>query len=155
MSTITDLIHFARQTLQILEQDHEWSSDTTDDIADLAHRLQLSRTSPETRLFEAISVPVPRSAFIATASSPVTVYYCKANLQTGNTVRIYQGSRSVDTHSVSIAGHAEMTHDASTGRAKASGARCVLTITDGIIIPAPPITDPCARAPRASAKTKK
>lgn len=75
---------------------------------------------------------------IATPDSPVTIYYCKANLKTGLTVRIVQGSRSWDTSGVTLSGDcffAEMIHGNSTGKAKKSGARCTLIITSGMITP--------------------
>ena len=85
---------------------------------------------------------IDRSIFHATKAEPVTVYYCKANLKTGNTVRIVQGRNVCDCKgahfSSSLASgpfEGEMIHGNSTGKAKASGARCVLTITQGTITP--------------------
>ena len=82
------------------------------------------------------------ASFTADPTYPVTVYYCKANLKTGKTVRIVQGRNVCDCTGVRfssvLAGGpfaAEMIHGNSTGKAKASGARCVLTVTSGIITP--------------------
>lgn len=84
-----------------------------------------------------------RQTFTATPAEPVTIYYCKANLKTGNTVRIVQGRNVADTTGVTltpsgIGFHAEMIHGNSKGKAKASGARCVLLVTSGIITPVEP-----------------
>lgn len=84
---------------------------------------------------------IDRSIFTATPAEPVTVYYCKANLKTGNTVRIVQGRNVNDCSGVKLTSDpgtpfdAEMIHGNSTGKAKASGARCVLLIRQGIITP--------------------
>jgi hypothetical protein len=85
--------------------------------------------------------PIDRNHFYATAAEPVTVYYCKANLKTGLTVRIVQGRNICDCAGVRFYSEdfahfkAEMIHGNSTGKPKASGARCVLTVTEGIITP--------------------
>lgn len=79
--------------------------------------------------------------FIATPNRPVTVYYCKANVKTGLTVRVvvreirHSWIRSaIDCRGVRLIGvDSEMIHGNSTGKPKASGARCVLTITSGTI----------------------
>lgn len=82
-----------------------------------------------------------RQIFTATPAEPVTVYYCKANIRTGNTVRIVQGRNVNDCTGVTLTAtagtpfHAEMIHGNSKGKAKASGARCTLIITSGIITP--------------------
>lgn len=80
--------------------------------------------------------------FLATRDYPVTIYYCKANLKTGNTVRIIQGRNVCDCpgvqfHSTLSTGpfDAEMIHGNSTGKAKASGARCTLVVKQGIVTP--------------------
>lgn len=77
---------------------------------------------------------------IATRKHPVTVYYCKANVKTGLTVRVMSRvSGSVDCRGVTLASRdgeaftATMVHGNSTGPAKASGARCVLQVTSGIV----------------------
>jgi hypothetical protein len=85
-------------------------------------------------------ITTSRDIFNATPAEPVTIYYCKANLKTGNTVRIVQGRNVCDTHGVQLrsgaaAFIAEMIHGNSSGKAKASGARCVLKITMGSVIP--------------------
>ena len=72
--------------------------------------------------------------FIASAAEPVTIYYCKAGLPTGQTVRVSQGRkvescRGVKLHNVS----GSMIHGNSTGKAKASKARCVLKATSGAV----------------------
>jgi pyruvoyl-dependent arginine decarboxylase (PvlArgDC) len=84
---------------------------------------------------------VDRSVFTASPSDPVTVYYCKANLKTGNTVRIVQGRNVADTTGCTFSAsgigfHADMIHGNSSGKAKASGARCVLRVTWGTVTPA-------------------
>lgn len=85
---------------------------------------------------------IDRSIFHASKAEPVTIYYCKANLRTGNTVRIVQGRNVCDTSGVRFSSslatgpfEAEMIHGNSTGKAKASGARCVLTVTRGTVTP--------------------
>ena len=45
---------FARQALSILEAHEDWSSDTTDEIAEIAYELGLAQTNPDTGLFQAI-----------------------------------------------------------------------------------------------------
>ena len=45
------LIEFALRVLDTLENDTEWSSDTTDEIANLAERLDLAFTDYDTMLF--------------------------------------------------------------------------------------------------------
>jgi hypothetical protein len=85
--------------------------------------------------------PADRTVFLATPDYPVTVYYCKANIKTGNTVRIVQGRNIADCSGVSFSSPpgrsfaASMIHGNSRGKAKASGARCVLTVTQGTITP--------------------
>jgi len=70
----------------------------------------------------------------ATPAQPITVYYCKANVKTGLTVRLMQGKQNWDCCGVLLqAAHASMIHGNSTGKPKASGARCVLEITVGIV----------------------
>lgn len=92
--------------------------------------------------FESASPPLDRCAFTATPDYPVTVYYCKANLRTGKTVRIMQGRNVNDCSGVIFSStleggpfSAEMIHGNSSGKAKASGARCVLIVSSGIVTP--------------------
>ena len=87
---------------------------------------------------------IDRSIFVATPAEPVTVYYCKANLKTGNTVRVVQGRNVCDCTGVRFSSSlasgpfdAEMIHGNSTGKAKASGARCVMIVKRGHISPVP------------------
>ena len=86
---------------------------------------------------------IDRTVFHATSAEPVTVYYYKANLKSGLTVRIVQGRNVCDCAGVRFTGDltgpfkAEMIHGNSTGKPKASGARCVLTVTYGIVTPVP------------------
>lgn len=83
--------------------------------------------------------PTARQVFTATPAEPVTIYYCKANLKTGNTVRIVQGRNVADCTGVHLTAtpdglfSAEMVHGNSKGKAKASGARCTLIVHHGII----------------------
>lgn len=79
--------------------------------------------------------------FTAIPSDPVTVYYCKANVKTGLTVRIIQGKLEHDCsgitmHSTLASGpfDAEMIHGNAAGRPKRSGARCTLIVRRGIIV---------------------
>jgi hypothetical protein len=70
----------------------------------------------------------------ATATNPVSIYYCKAGLPTGKTVRVSQKGRVTDCSGVklfSVSG--SMIHGNSAGKAKASGARCVLIAEAGSI----------------------
>lgn len=71
----------------------------------------------------------------ATDAAPVTIYYCKAGVATGQTVRVSQGTAAPLTCSgVRLAGAlGQMVHGNSKGKAKASGARCVLTLTSGSV----------------------
>jgi hypothetical protein len=70
----------------------------------------------------------------ATPEQPVTVYYCKANLKSGLTVRLMQGKQTHDCTGVLLqAATATMIHGNSTGKPKASGARCVLEVTQGLV----------------------
>jgi hypothetical protein len=81
--------------------------------------------------------------FRAIPSDPVTIYYCKANLKTGLTVRIIQGRTQHDCAGISMHStldsgpfDAEMIHGNSQGKPKRSGARCTLIVRRGIIKPA-------------------
>ncbi len=71
----------------------------------------------------------------ATTEHPVTVYYCKANLRTGLTVRILHRGRQIDTAGIRMSGpvEAEMIHGNSSGKPKRSGARCVLQVRRGTV----------------------
>lgn len=70
----------------------------------------------------------------ATPAAPITIYYCKANVKTGLTVRLMQGKQIWDCCGVLLqAAHASMIHGNSTGKPKASGAHCVLEVTTGIV----------------------
>lgn len=77
---------------------------------------------------------IPPPILRATPDKPVTIYYCKAGIQTGTTVRVQHRGQVHTCSGVLLHGcNASMTHDNSTGKPKASGARCVLTVTSGII----------------------
>lgn len=70
----------------------------------------------------------------ATPKQPVTVYYCKSNLATGLTVRVLHAGSVHNTAGVEFTGASgSMVHGNSRGKAKASGARCVLQLTGGTI----------------------
>ena len=76
--------------------------------------------------------------FKATPDNIVTVYYCKARLKDGVPVRTYQGEGSnrtaVDSHGVryrKVDALMELGNDHTL--AKASGARCIMNITDGFV----------------------
>jgi hypothetical protein len=70
----------------------------------------------------------------ATPTSPVLVYYCKAGIQTGKTIRVLQAGAVHETAAVEISdAWATMQHDNSSGKAKRSGARCVLILNRGTV----------------------
>jgi hypothetical protein len=70
----------------------------------------------------------------ASPKEPITIYYCKTNVKSGLTVRIIQGKQIHDCTGVLLqAAHASMIHGNSTGKPKASGARCVLEVTQGLV----------------------
>lgn len=69
-----------------------------------------------------------------TPREPATIYYCKAGLPTGHTVRVSHARRVTACRGVRLVNvSGEMLHGNSTGKAKSSGARCVLEITSGLI----------------------
>ena len=71
---------------------------------------------------------------IASADSPVVVYYCKAGIPTGRTIRITQGKETHQTSYVRLFScDASMHHNNATARAKRSGARCTLNIDSGTV----------------------
>jgi hypothetical protein len=112
-------------------------------IQDLVDGYNLGWQSANHRLIEqAATTPldptIPRITLRATADSPITLYYCKAGIQSGQTIRVLQDkivhSCSGITLSSTLLGGpfaAAMTHDNAKGKPKASGARCVLTINNG------------------------
>jgi hypothetical protein len=78
-------------------------------------------------------MPTP-SILTASEDSPVSIYYCKAGIPTGRTVRVSQGpavTASTGVHLEAVSG--VMLHGNSVGKARASGARCVLHLTAGHI----------------------
>lgn len=82
------------------------------------------------------AVATPRE-WKATTSRPVTVYYCKAGVKTGETVKVEQGGDVFTCSGVLFSGvTGEMIHNNSRGKAKASGARCVFLATSGLIVQA-------------------
>ena len=65
---------------------------------------------------------------------PITIYYCKAGLKTGLTVRVEHGGRRYACRGVRLDGAGgAMEHGNATGKARGSGARCVLLITTGAV----------------------
>jgi hypothetical protein len=71
----------------------------------------------------------------ASPTEPVIIYYCKAGIPTGKTIRITQAKQTHQCSSVSlIACDATMLHDNAIGKAKASGARCTLNVTSGYVV---------------------
>lgn len=69
---------------------------------------------------------------LATPTHPVVIYYCKAGIKTGLTIRIQYQGQVHQTADVSLLdARATMQHDNSTGPARRSGARCVLVVTQG------------------------
>ncbi len=74
------------------------------------------------------------STLTAIPEAPVTVYYCKAGIQSGRTIRLLQHGQVHEAARISLThATASMAHDNSTGRPKRSGARCVLIVTTGYI----------------------
>lgn len=74
------------------------------------------------------------TTLVAAADSPVVIYYCKAGIQTGRTIRVMQDRVVYETSRVTIAeAWGEMWHDNAKGKPKASGARCVLSLTVGAV----------------------
>ncbi len=70
----------------------------------------------------------------ATDQNPIAIYYCKAGIQTGTTIRVMHASKVYATGAVVLGNStAEMHHDNSTGKAKKSGARCVLMVSSGTV----------------------
>jgi hypothetical protein len=70
--------------------------------------------------------------FEATTLSPIHIYYCKAGLRGGTPVRVMRQGIVYESGKVEIIGaQATMWHDNSEGKAKRSGARCVLILTAG------------------------
>ena len=64
----------------------------------------------------------------------ILIYYCKAGLKIGLTIRVEQAGRRWQCRGVALHNaSACMTHNNSTGKAKASGARCVLQIFSGTV----------------------
>lgn len=81
---------------------------------------------------------VPLPVIHASHEMPVTIYYCKANVKTGKTVRICTGKTTIDCYGARLSGgnfQAEMIHGNSTGKAKRSGARCTLIVRSGSVHP--------------------
>lgn len=77
---------------------------------------------------------IPPPILRATIAHSVTIYYCKAGIQTGTTVRVEHRGQVHACRGVWMHGcNAGMFHNNSTGKPKASGARCVLTVTTGIV----------------------
>ena len=77
---------------------------------------------------------IKNTTLTATTAAPVTIYYCKAGVATGQTVRVSQTGPAIVCSGVRLAGaFGEMIHGNSAGKAKASGARCVLTLTGGSV----------------------
>lgn len=70
---------------------------------------------------------------------PLIVYYCRANISTtGKTVRVVDRNvrpqRVIDCRDVRLLNsHARMADGNSRGKAKASGARCVLEVIKGTV----------------------
>jgi len=76
----------------------------------------------------------PQHQWTASERLPVVVFYCKAGLPTGETVRVAQGGTKTSHRGVTFVNvSGEMIHGNSTGAAKASGARCVFRATAGTI----------------------
>jgi hypothetical protein len=77
---------------------------------------------------------LPPPILRATIAHPVIIYYCKAGIQTGTTIRVLHRGQVHACRGVHLHGcDAGMFHDNSTGKPKASGARCVMTVTTGLV----------------------
>jgi hypothetical protein len=133
----------------MVSNEHDTEEEGRTDIEPLADRLaRWERFRPEPlRRREILSVigqsgfqtpPAPTGALAATPSDPVTIYYCKAGIATGQTVRVSQGKSVTACSGVRLeAATGIMLHGNSTGKAKASGARCVLELVSGSITTIP------------------
>lgn len=76
----------------------------------------------------------PNITLDATPDIPVTIYYCKAGIANGQTVRVSQFGPALACSGVRLTHvSGEMIHGDSKGTTKASGARCVLTLTAGTV----------------------
>jgi hypothetical protein len=82
---------------------------------------------------------------LATRTSPISIYYCKAGIQTGQTIRVLQDGIVHHCSSIQLSSRldtgpfdASMTHDNAKGKPKASGARCVLIVKRGLVHLDPP-----------------
>lgn len=70
----------------------------------------------------------------ACAIHPVTIYYCKAGIPTGQTVRVMQDKVVTACQGVELTRvSGRMIHGNAEGKPKASGARCVLIAESGTI----------------------
>jgi hypothetical protein len=68
----------------------------------------------------------------ASPTTPVIIYYCKAGIPTGKTIRISQSGKIYQCSNVALHNcDAAMHHDNATSKAKASGARCTLNVDNG------------------------
>lgn len=81
---------------------------------------------------------MPQQIIVSRDQKPVIVYYCKANLKTNNPIRIidpnYSPQMIIDCNDIRLQdAKCNMSLDNSTGKAKASGARCVLYVESGTI----------------------
>lgn len=74
----------------------------------------------------------------ATRDSPVSIYYCKAGIKTGLTIRVLHKGSVHTCAGISLSStladgpfDAVMSHDNAKGKPKASGGRCVLIVSAG------------------------
>jgi hypothetical protein len=81
----------------------------------------------------------------ATNDFPISIYYCKAGIQTGQTIRVLQNGIVHTCSSIRLSSRldtgpfdASMSHDNAKGKPKASGARCVLILNCGLVHLDPP-----------------
>lgn len=81
---------------------------------------------------------IKQTIVVKDGQKPLVIYYCKANLKNGNTVRVV--NKNFTPHQITdckgvglVTVQATMIHENSTGKAKASGAKCVLEVSSGIV----------------------
>jgi hypothetical protein len=77
---------------------------------------------------------LPPPILRATPNNPAVVYYCKAGITSGKPVRVLHNKHVYECHGVNMRDvECSMHYDNSTGKPKASGARCVMTVTTGLV----------------------
>lgn len=93
---------------------------------------------------------LPPPILRATPNNPAVVYYCKAGITSGKPVRVLHNKHVYECHGVNMRDvECSMHYNNSTGKPKASGARCVMIVSTGIvgILPPPPKSKPLLAKP--------